>query len=60
MFYESCFIAAACALEPGVINPNYINGKTCKTDPPVSAMKYRLDFLFFVDINLCSYRTMHE
>ena len=55
MFYESCFIAAACALEPGVINPNYINGKTCKTDLPVSAMKYRLDFLFFVDIN-----TMHE
>ena len=64
MFYESSFIAAVCTLTLQVINASYLK-KLCEwenfkeTDSPVSAVKYRLDFLFFVEFNLCAYSASH-
>ena len=64
MFYENSFIVAACTLKLGVINASYLM-KLCEwqnfyeTDLPVSAVKYNLDLLLFVDANLHAYSTLH-
>ena len=64
MFYENSFIVAACTLKLRPINPSYLK-KLCewktftKLIHLLSAVKYRLDFLFFVDVNLRTYSTLH-
>ena len=47
------------------INPSYLN-KLCewqnfhKTDPSINAIKFRLDFLFFVDVHFWVYSALHR
>ena len=55
--HVSCFMSIVLLL----LHVDYLKKlrEFSETDLFVSAMKYRLNFLFFVDVNLHSYITMH-
>ena len=60
MFSENSFTAVACKLKLRVINPSYLKKLSkwynfYETNPPVSAMKYRLDFL----LSCSNYLNLH-
>ena len=57
-------IVAACTLKLQAMNPSFIKKQrqwynVQETDLSVNLMKYRLDFLFSVNVNLHDYSTLH-
>ena len=63
MFDENSFITVASALKLQVIDPSFLKKLSgwqtfTKLIHPVNAMKYRFDFLFFVNVNLRAYNIL--